>query len=254
MNAKQKAALAEYLIALADDELILGHRNSEWTGHAPILEEDIAFANLALDEIGHARLWYELAADLLGADRTRFPDQQVFFRPAADFRSLQLVELPKGDWAFSMLRQYLFDAFEQHRLAGLSESSHMPLAEIAVRVRNEELYHLRHTRAWVTRLGLGTEESQARMQAALDALWPYAHGLRAALPGEADLPLGIVPASAALYPAWAAEVGAFLAEAGLRLPSETAAVQADRAVRSEYMQALVTEMQEVARLDPEAEW
>src|SRR3972149_8426617 len=112
MSETQKKALADYLIALADDELILGHRDSEWTGHAPILEEDIAFANIALDEIGHARLWYELAADLIGEDKNTFPDKKVFFRPAQEFSCLQFVELPKGDWAFSMLRQYLFDAFE----------------------------------------------------------------------------------------------------------------------------------------------
>ena len=106
-----KSALAEYLLALADDELIVGHRLSEWTGHAPILEEDIAFANLALDEIGHARLWLQLAANQLGEDPEMFPDRQVFHRPAHEFRNLPITELPNGDWAFSMLRQYLFDSF-----------------------------------------------------------------------------------------------------------------------------------------------
>ncbi|MCW5876700.1 MAG: phenylacetate-CoA oxygenase subunit PaaC [Anaerolineales bacterium] len=249
-------ALARYLIALADDELILGHRNSEWTGHAPILEEDIAFANLALDEIGHSRLWYELAADLLGEDRARFPDRQVFLRPAEEFRNLQLVELPRGDWAFSMLRQYLFDVFEQHRLAGLSESTQASLAEVAARIRTEEIYHLRHTRAWVTRLGLGTEESNRRMQAALDALWPYARGLGGALPGEAGLPAGVVPDSAALYEAWLAEVSAFLAEAGLTIQPGSPDLQSpiSRADHSSDFAALIEEMQSVARLDPEATW
>ncbi|MCL4257815.1 MAG: phenylacetate-CoA oxygenase subunit PaaC [Anaerolineales bacterium] len=159
MERAHQYALSGYLIALADDELILGHRDSEWTGHAPILEEDIAFANLALDEIGHAKLWYELAADLLGEDKTTYPDKLVYFREPAQFRNMQLVELPKGDWAFSTLRQYLFDAFEALRLEALSQSSYTPLAEIAARIRTEELYHLRHSQAWVPRLGLGTQDS-----------------------------------------------------------------------------------------------
>src|SRR5215471_16608308 len=141
-------ALPTYLLALADDELLLGHRDSEWTGHAPILEEDIAFANLAQDEIGHAALWYGLLRNLDGSD----PDRLIFFREPGAFRNAQLVELPKGDWAFSMLRQYLFDAAESVRLPLLAVSTHRPLAEAAAKIRPEELYHLRHTQAWIQRL------------------------------------------------------------------------------------------------------
>lgn len=255
MDAKQEAVLAQYLIALADDELVLGHRNSEWAGHAPILEEDIAFANIALDEIGHARLWYELAADVLGADRQPFPDQQVYFRSAADFRCLQFVELPKGDWAFSMLRQYLFDAFEEKRLNATLESSHNPLASIAKKIATEEMYHLRHTRAWVTRLGQGTAESNRRMQKALDELLPYAQALGAPLPGELEL-LGenIVPGTSSLFDVWATEVTAFLKEAGLQVPQANNDVESDRAVHSEYFDVMIKDLQEVAQLDPEAKW
>lgn len=245
--------LPNYLIALADDELILGHRDSEWTGHAPILEEDIAFANIALDEIGHARLWYELAADLIGANKSRYPDQQVYFRLAADWRCLQFVELPKGDWAFSMLRQYLFDAFEQHRLAGLVASKHQPLADAAVRIRNEELYHLRHTGAWVPRLGQGTEESHRRMQTALDELWPYAQALSGPLPGELELK-EIVPDSRVLFEMWTNDVTQFLKEASLEVPKSGSRVDVDRAVHSEYFPALIIDLQEVAQADPEAQW
>lgn len=245
--------LADYLIALADDELILGHRDSEWTGHAPILEEDIAFANIALDEIGHARLWYELASDEVDADKARYPDQQVYFRPAADFRCLQLVELPKGDWAFSMLRQFLFDAFEQHRLPALVKSSHKPVAEVAARVLNEELYHIRHTRAWVPRLAQGTNESHRRMQTALDELWPYAQALGAPLPGELELK-SVVPNSVELFGAWTVEVTAFLTEQGLEVPKSGSQIHVDRAVHSEYFPALIGDLQEVAQTDPEAQW
>jgi ring-1,2-phenylacetyl-CoA epoxidase subunit PaaC len=245
--------LAEYLIALADDELILGHRDSEWTGHAPILEEDIAFANIALDEIGHARLWYELAADQMSADRSRFPDQQVYFRPAADFRCLQFVELPKGDWAFSMLRQYLFDVFEQQRLPALAKSTRKPIADVAARVLNEEQYHIRHTRAWVPRLAQGTDESHRRMQTALDELWLYAQALGALLPGELEFK-GIVPNSVELFGAWMAEVTKFLTEQGLEVPKSKNQVEVDRAVHSEYFPALIADLQEVAQTDPEAQW
>lgn len=255
MERTHQYALSGYLTALADDELILGHRDSEWTGHAPILEEDIAFANLALDEIGHAKLWYELAADLLGEDKATYPDRQVYFREATQFRCLQWVELPKGDWAFSTLRQYLFDAFEAHRLEGLMRSNYAPLAEIAGRIRTEELYHLRHTRAWVPRLGLGTAESQRRMQAALDELWPYAQALGAPLPGELDLlAAGVAPGSSSLFDVWAGEVTAFLREASLQVPATDNAVVADRRVHSEYFGALIEDLQTVARLDPEAVW
>jgi ring-1,2-phenylacetyl-CoA epoxidase subunit PaaC len=255
MEAKQEAALAQYLIALADDELVLGHRNSEWAGHAPILEEDIAFANIALDEIGHARLWYELAADLLGADRERFPDQQVYFRAAGDFRCLQFVELPKGDWAFSMLRQYLFDVFEEKRLKATLESNYKPLASIAKKIGTEEMYHLRHTRAWVTRLGQGTDESNHRMQKALDELWSYAQALGAPLPGELELSEGnLVPGASSLFDIWATEVGAFLKDNGLNVPKADNDVESDRAVHSEYFGVMIQDLQEVARQDPEAKW
>jgi len=264
MERTQQYALSGYLTALADDELILGHRDSEWTGHAPILEEDIAFANLALDEIGHAKLWYELAADLLGVDKVTYPDKLVYFRDAAQFRCIQLVELPKGDWAFTTLRQYLFDAFEALRLEALSQSGYAPLANVAARIRTEELYHLRHSQAWVPRLGLGTEESQARMQAALDELWPYAQALAAPLPGERDLhAAGIVPSSAALFAEWGNQVPQFLEEASLQVPAASyqlpvtdsqSPISNSRSVHSEHFAALIQDLQAVARLDPEATW
>src|SRR5512145_104879 len=116
MDEALHAAMRELLLALADDELVLGHRASEWCGHAPILEEDIAFANLALDELGHASLWYGLLAELRGQDPDSYPDLLIYWRPPQDFRCTQLIELPPGDWAFSMLRQYLFDAAESVRL------------------------------------------------------------------------------------------------------------------------------------------
>ena len=174
MNTNSPEELAEYRLGLGDDEMILAHRNSEWAGHAPILEEDIAFANIALDEMGHAAAWYRLVAELREQSPESYPDELVFGRTTSEFRNMQVVELPNGDWAFSLLRQYLFDALETVRLERLAESEWAPLAETAAKIRPEELYHVRHTEAWVRRLGLGTQESNERMQQAMDELYPYA--------------------------------------------------------------------------------
>lgn len=255
MNSDLQAALAQKLLAMADDELILGHRNSEWTGHAPILEEDIAFTNIALDELGHAGTWYTLLADLKGEDRATYPDQLIFFRDAAGYRPAQLVELPKGDWAFSMLRQYLFDAFERVRLEQLSQSHYQPLAEAAAKIRKEELYHYRHTSAWLRRLGLGTEESHQRMQQALDQLWPYLPQLFTPLPGEADLiEAGFVPELEHLQSAWKKVVLPALNEAELSIPLNSTLLTASRDQHTPYLEPLLAEMQQVARLDPQARW
>jgi ring-1,2-phenylacetyl-CoA epoxidase subunit PaaC len=255
MKDELKEALGSYLLTLADDELILGHRNSEWCGHAPILEEDIAFANIALDEIGHAILWYELAADVAGEDRKTFPDRQVYFREPAGFRCVQLVELPRGDWAFTMLRQYLFDVLEMVRLEQLAHSAYRPLAEVTLKIRGEELYHLRHTRAWVRRLGLGTEESHHRMQTALDQLWPYVLQLFAPLTGEAALlEANYIPSQERLKMAWSSIVIPYLHEAGLKVPNKAKAVFFSREHHSEYLVPLLRELQQVARLDPTAKW
>lgn len=245
------ALLAERLLAMADDELILAHRNSEWAGHAPILEEDIAFANIALDEMGHAAIWYGLHGELTGADT----DRLIFFRNAAAYRNVQMVELPRGDWAFSMLRQYLFDAAEQVWLGHLSASDYRPLAEAAAKIATEERYHLRHTSLWLRRLGLGTEESQQRLQAAMDILWPYAHQLFVPLPGDAALvAAGMISDAVPLQREWEDRVRPFLAECALTLSDAPPRRAIPRTEHTEHLVSLLTVMQSVARLDPTAEW
>lgn len=236
--------IAEMILGWADDSLILGHRNSEWTGHAPILEEDIAFANLALDELGHAQLWYGLYAELTGAE----PDRMVFFRKVEDWRNTQFVELPRGDWAFSMMRQYLFDVYENVLLKHLVESTDARIAEIAAKIKSEEIYHLRHTSNRVKRLGLGTEESHARMQKALDELWGYASELFVPVDEEEELVrAGIVPALAAVREEWLGQVVRFLADAGLTVPGVGTPPVGSRKVHSDYLNELLGEMQAVAR-------
>jgi ring-1,2-phenylacetyl-CoA epoxidase subunit PaaC len=260
VNSERQQALSEYLLALADDELILGHRNSEWCGHAPILEEDIAFANIALDELGHASVWYGLMAELAGEDPDTYPDRLVYFRDAAEFRNTRLVELPKGDWAFSMLRQYLFDAYEYVRLEALASSQYQPLAEAAAKIRKEELYHYRHTRAWIHRLGLGTAESCGRLQKALGSLWPDALQLFYPLPDEAALvSAGFVPEAAAMERTWVEEVTPFLKESGIVLDHSqpqkaNAEAGSGRDRHTPHLKVLVAELQSVARLEPEAGW
>lgn len=245
------AHLADRLLAMADDELILAHRNSEWAGHAPILEEDIAFANIALDEMGHASILYGLRGALTGEDT----DRLIFFRDAGEYRNVQMVELPRGDWAFSMLRQYLFDAAESVWLSHLAVSGYRPLAEAAAKIETEERYHLRHTSLWLRRLGLGTAESHARLQAALDALWSYAAQVFAPLPGDAALAAaGIIPDPALLGREWEGTVRPYLAGCGVTVPDSPPRRVIPRAEHTEHLMALLAEMQSVARMDPTAEW
>lgn len=241
MNNRQ---FAKKILGLADDSLILGHRNSEWAGHAPILEEDIAFANLALDELGHAQLWYGLYQELTGTD----PDRVVFFREATDWRNTRLVELPRGDWAFSMMRQFLFDVFENVMLAQLVNSTEARVAAIAGKIRSEEIYHLRHTSNWVKRLGLGTDESHERMQKALDNLWGYALELFVPQDGESELAAqGFVPDPQELERAWRGMAGEHLQNSGLHVPESLSSPQNARKEHTEYLAELLADMQSVAR-------
>lgn len=243
------AALVARLTAMADDELILGHRDAEWTGHAPLLEEDIALANIAQDEIGHAVLWLELRSQLDDSD----PDALAFFRDAGDFRNARLVELPRGDWAFTLLRQFLFDAHEAELLAALSGSSYRPLAEAAGKAATEEVFHLRHTGLWLERLAHGTDESAARIGAALERLAPYLPQLTEPLPGDSVLErAGVLPSMEAVGRATRTRIEAALAAVGLDLP-QVPANPGGRERHTEDLVTLLIDMQAVARADPEAE-
>ncbi|MGH2626713.1 MAG: 1,2-phenylacetyl-CoA epoxidase subunit PaaC [Anaerolineales bacterium] len=252
MTSAADRAIARAVLSLADDELILGHRDSEWTGHAPILEEDIAFANLALDEIGHAQLWYRLAAELLGEDPQVMPDRWVFFREPREYRSLRLVELPRGDWAFTVLRQYLFDALEKVRLDALAGAREARLRAVSAKIAREESYHMRHSSAWVRRLGLGTMESRTRMQSALDSIWPHTSQMFLSVFDEAEPGL---ERKAILKEAWEGIVLQHLAGSALQVPPAAEARTAEgREVHTSHLKDLVAEMQQVARAEPEASW
>jgi ring-1,2-phenylacetyl-CoA epoxidase subunit PaaC len=251
MAPPTQKALLNKLLALADDEMILSHRNAEWIGHGPILEEDIAIGNIAQDELGHATVWYGLYCEITGDD----PDELVFLRDSADFRNVQMVELPKGDWAFTMLRQYLFDAYELVTLNALQESSYQRLAEAVAKIRNEEIYHYRHTSTWVKWLGLGTEESHGRMQNALDELWSYAQQLFVALPDEAVLvEEGIVRETADLHTNWSNLVIPHLTNSGLDIPQNNTPFARTRTQHTSHLADLLQDMQKIARLDAAAKW
>ena len=162
----------QLLLALADDELILGWRNSEWTGIAPFLEEDVAFSSIAQNEIGHARALYELAARELGTDA----DALAFDRPLEEYRSAPLVELRRLEWARTIARHWLYETADAIRLDALKESDDEELAGIAAKIDREEVYHRIHAEMWIDRL-LGTDEGRGRLDEALDELWPYALGV-----------------------------------------------------------------------------
>lgn len=251
LSTSLRTALVDQLTAMADDELILGHRDAQWTGHAPILEEDIALANLAQDEIGHAITWYGLRSAIDGSD----PDHLVFFRDAPRFLNSWLVELPRGDWAFTMLRQFLFDTYEAELLARLARSSFEPLARAAAKIGREELFHLRHSGLWLERLAKGTAESQERLLKALATAWPLMPQLLAPMQGTPELhTAGIWPDPDELGEAVLNSARAVLDDVGATAGPRprTGGPPARRGTHAAHFDELIATLQSVARADQEA--
>ena len=246
--------LFEYLLRLGDDRLVLGHRLSEWCGHGPILEEDIAIANIALDLLGHATMLLRLAGSIEGQGRDE--DALAYWRDEHEFRNLQLAELPRGDFAFTVMRQFLFDSWSLHLLDALSRSTHSELAGIAAKALKETRYHARHSAGWVERLGDGTEESHRRIEAALDELWPWTGEFT--YQDEVDEALradGIVPDLAPLRAPWDVMVRDILTRATLALPAGPMRMTGGRFGRhTEHLGHMLAEMQIVARSHPGARW
>jgi len=254
----------EYLLRLGDSALVLGQRLAEWCGHGPVLEEDIAMANVALDLVGQARLLLAHAGRIEGKGRGE--DQLAFLRDVPEFRNATLAELPaggvtsahaaSGDYAVAILRNLLFSAYQCALWQALSSSKDAELAAIAAKSLKESRYHFRHAADWTIRFGDGTEESHARAQAALDALWPYTHELFETDPVEtAAARHGIGVAGATLRPGWLDAVAAVVAEATLRLPPDTAFRSTGKlGLHSEHLDYLLTEMQSLHRAHPGAAW
>jgi ring-1,2-phenylacetyl-CoA epoxidase subunit PaaC len=246
--------LFEFLLRLADDRLVLGHRLSEWCGHGPILEEDIAMANIALDLVGQANAVLTLAGETEGAGRDE--DALAYLRDETGFRNVQLVELPKGDFAFTMVRQFLFDAFSVLQWEALKQCKLPKLAGIAAKALKEDTYHLRHTSDWVLKLGDGTGESHARAQRALDGIWRFTGELfeRDAV-DDVVAQDGISVDSAATHRRWHAMVSDVVKRATLDLPKDTPMATGGRRGRhTEFLGHLLSEMQIVARSHPGAKW
>jgi ring-1,2-phenylacetyl-CoA epoxidase subunit PaaC len=243
-----------YLIRHGDDRLVLGHRLSEWCGHGPILEEDIAMANISLDLLGQATMFLKLAGQVEG--QARDEDALAFWRDEREFRNAELVELPRGDFGFTMVRQLLFSAFAYHHLEALARSSHAELAGIAAKAHKESRYHLRHAAEWVLRLGDGTDESHQRTQVALDQLWPWTGELF--FQDEVDRALqaeGSVPDVKALHAPWDAMVTEQLVKATLVIPTAPMRMTGGRIGRhTEHLGHMLAEMQIVARSHPGAKW
>ncbi|MEX2136430.1 MAG: 1,2-phenylacetyl-CoA epoxidase subunit PaaC [Chloroflexota bacterium] len=229
LDRETRDALAELLLAMADDEFVLGFWDSEWTGIAPILEEDVAMSSVSQDEIGHAKALYELLAELTGEDADRI----AFGRPADGYRHAALMNHARTDWAFSIARRFLYEHADAVRLESLAASAHQPLADLAVKMRREETYHILHFDLWLRRLAEGGEESRTRLAAAIEQLWGDAQAVFAPLAGEGTLvAAGILPeALETLRSRWLERVSARLGAAGLPVPRNAERPHADSRTR-----------------------
>ncbi len=252
LQGEARSAVVDLLYRLADDELIIGHRDSEWTGHGPILEADIAFSSMAQDEMGHALTYYRLLEDLGEGE----PDALAFGRPAERFRCCSLVALPNQDWAFSLVRQFLYDTAEHVRLTELSRCAYEPLAQVARKLQSEEKYHLMHGRTWVIRLGSATGDSRGRIQDALAAAWPHALGMFESTEHSESLRhYELCPAESKLSAQWQSAVAPVFREAGIRVPENVEPIFGGRRGRqAPELAELLAGMQLVYNIDPAAKW
>ena len=244
----------QYLLRLGDDRLVLGHRLSEWCGHAPILEEDIALANIALDLIGQASLLLSLAAQ--EEKGRRDADALAYLRDAIDYRNVLIVELPKGDFAFTIARQFFFSVYSMLQAEALQRSKHEQLAGVASKMLKETRYHVRHSGEWMLRLGDGTEESRARLQTAVDELWRYTGELF--LPDDLDqraAEAGLGVETATLEPRWRQQVNDVLTRAKIAIPDVKWMQRGGRTGQhTEHLGHMLAEMQVLQRQHPGASW
>jgi ring-1,2-phenylacetyl-CoA epoxidase subunit PaaC len=246
--------LVLYALRRADDALILGHRLSEWCGHAPALEEDMALANMGLDLLGQARELYSYAAKVEGKGNDE--DKFAYLRDVRQYRNLLLLEQPNGDFARTMVRQFFYAAFADLYWRAMMKSSDATLAAVAAKSEKESAYHLRHSSEWIVRLGDGTDESHRRAQAAIDDLWAYT--------GEMfwndDSDRGLIEAGIAIDPAtlhaqWLKTIADVVGEATLTLPKSDWMQQGGRSGRhSEHLGHLLSELQSMQRTFPGATW
>ena len=250
--------LFDYLLRLADSDLVLAQRLGEWVGHGPVLEEDIALTNVGLDLLGQARLWFAYAGEVEGrfAGAGRSEDALAFLRDGGEFRNLLLVEQPNGNYADTMARQFYFDVWHQLLLVKLAHSRDARIAEIAAKAEKEVVYHAERSADWIIRLGDGTDQSHARIQAAIDDLWMYTgemfdpDGTETVLAEE-----GIGCDVRTLAPAWREVVGSVLDEATLTVPAGTSMQRGGKnGVHTEHLGHMLATMQWLPRTYRGAEW
>jgi ring-1,2-phenylacetyl-CoA epoxidase subunit PaaC len=252
------SATLELLLRLGDNDVVLAQRLGEWVGHGPVLEEDIALANVGLDLLGQGRMWLTYAGEVEGKGRTE--DDLAFLRDQHAYRNVQLVELPNGDFADTMARQLYFDHAHLLLLRGLAASADGRVAEIAAKAVKEVTYHVERSADWVVRLGDGTEESHGRMQRALDRLWPYTGELFAADAVDVELAeRSVAPDPRPLRDPWLAAVRAVVDEATLTMPGGewmhgTRRGGGKQGVHTEHLGHLLAEMQFLQRAYPGAQW
>ena len=247
-------ALALLLLAMADDELVIGFSDSEWTGIAPLLEEDVAMSSIAQDELGHAQALYRLLAELV--DDGRDADAIAYDRPPEGYFHARLLDHPRGDWADTIARRYLYDTADAVRLEALGACSYEPLRELVAKIRREERYHRMHVSAWLERLAGAGGEPRRRLLDALERLAPDAATVLAPLPNELSLIMaGILDAgSVDLDARWRAEIGPAFERLGLPMPPPAAQPAAARTNHSEAFRWLHGEFTSVRQMDPGATW
>lgn len=253
-DLQAKEAIRTYALRLGDDALVLGHRLSEWCSRAPFLEEDLALANVALDLLGRARMFYGYAVELDSDDVSE--DTYAYTRDCREFSNLLMHELPRGDFAFSMARQYLVDEFDLAFMQRLQSSVDATFAAIAGKATKECIYHLRRSREWILRLGDGTEESHNRLQAAVDDLWGYtAEWFEPDELEQGLIAVGVAVDTASLEADWKKAVHVSLTEAGIAMPDGSWSVRGGRqGIHTEHLGYILSELQFMQRAYPGLEW
>ena len=247
-------SLFEYLLRLGDDSLIIGHRLSEWCGHGPILEEDIAMTNISLDLIGQAMSLLDYAGEIEGQGKDH--DALAFLRFENEYRNALLLEQPNGDFANTIMRQFLFDAFRKPLYEKLLDSTDQQIAAIAEKSLKETRYHLKHTSEWIIRLGDGTDESHQRAQTALDLLWRYTDELFFETADDVILVVsGTVPSMNDIKTQWLKTVQSVLEEATLVIPTNNWQFEGGRrGIHSEHLGFLLADLQYMQRAYPNMKW
>jgi len=254
MENETRQHFITFLLRIADDRLILGHRLSEWCGHGPILEEDIALGNIALDLLGQSSALLQLGCEIENNNRSE--DDVVYLREVIDFKNCKLVELPKGDFAFTIARQYFFSVYSKFLFEHLQRSSNETLAGISAKAKKETMYHLRHSKQWMLRLGDGTDESHSRLQNAVNELWSYTSEMFFVDTVEKLLvEKNIIPSLDSLSSQWKEEIEQCFREATIAIPQNGFQQSGGRiGNHTEHLGHLLSEMQILARSFPNAKW